>query len=117
MKKENTFTCYGCNKELPIDSFHKNSARKQGHETRCKECRKKNLKYPDYIYYGHENEYSKQYRAEMTDEQKKNQREHNLRWSRANRDKTREYQRKYHQKYREENGNPYDNYHKKQNDK
>ena len=35
-----TKTCYGCNKELPIDNFTKNKTTKDGLSYYCKECTK-----------------------------------------------------------------------------
>lgn len=33
-----TKICSACHQELPIDSFHKDSSKKDGHRTNCKEC-------------------------------------------------------------------------------
>ena len=39
-----TKICKGCNKELPLNSFNKNKKLKDGHEGKCKECRKESRK-------------------------------------------------------------------------
>lgn len=33
-----TIKCRKCGKELPLDMFYKNKARKNGYQTICKEC-------------------------------------------------------------------------------
>lgn len=37
----NTKKCWNCNRDLSTTNFHKNSARKDGLDTQCKECRSK----------------------------------------------------------------------------
>lgn len=33
-------TCYGCQRSLPLESFHRHKARKDGRQARCKDCQK-----------------------------------------------------------------------------
>lgn len=32
-------TCLSCNKDLPLNEFHKDKSRKDGHREKCKDCR------------------------------------------------------------------------------
>jgi len=62
--------CFGCNTEKPLSDFYKNSARKDGHQTRCKQCFK---------------EYGQKY-AKV--------------WRERHKDYVREYQRKLRRKWK-----------------
>ena len=104
-------TCCTCKEIFPINLFYKDSAKKDGHASSCKECAKAylrnryTLKYPDYVYYGRENEYHLEYNREyvrnLSPELIEKKKTDAAKWARENRDKTREYQRQYHIQYRQ----------------
>lgn len=79
-------TCPGCSQELSSDSFYKNSARKDGIDSHCKQCsstRKKKFRENNS---GHFSDRDKEYRNQ--DGYKEKQKERTSKWYVKNKDKS-----------------------------
>ena len=79
-------TCPGCSQELSSDSFYKNSARKDGIDSHCKQCsstRKKKFRENNP---GHFSDRDKEYRNQ--DGYKEKQKERTSKWYVKNKDKS-----------------------------
>lgn len=120
MEEIKTNWCHSCEKDLDVSNFYKRKASINGLQSTCKKCFKEKypvkLKYPEYIFIGHETEYLREYNKNWarncspaqwaikakrhSEYQKKNRvrlREYHREWRKNNPDKIKAYNEKMYE--------------------
>lgn len=93
----NTKTCYKCKETKELSEFHKDKSRKDGVQSSCINCKKKNRKYNKEYYLNNKDYYQHYYEQHYLDN-KETHKENGKRWRTNNREKSNSIAARYRAK-------------------